>query len=131
MGIDFQYEPEGFVIPGVGPYLPDFYLPHIRFFAEVKPDELIPAEMWKLEELARSTGRQALMLVGPPDYKPYLGFFHDCDFFTYCPYSLDIHATRAFSEGRLFSCPSEISQRTCSLRYRQAVEKSRGDRFEK
>jgi hypothetical protein len=35
--IRYEYEPEGFDIPDVGYYLPDFYLPQFRSYAEVKP----------------------------------------------------------------------------------------------
>jgi hypothetical protein len=132
MEIEFQYEPEPCLISNGVVCLPDFYLPHIRFFAEVKPDAFTPEEIWKAEELARGTSRQTLMLVGPPDYRPYDGLTPDCGYFTSCPYSLDIHATEHYAnEGRLFSCPDEVSQKTCSPQYRKSIEASRAERFGK
>lgn len=35
-GIEYQYEPEGFDLPSGG-YLPDFYLPELQVFVEIKP----------------------------------------------------------------------------------------------
>jgi hypothetical protein len=37
LGVKWQYEPEGFNIDGVY-YLPDFYLPDLSYFVEVKPE---------------------------------------------------------------------------------------------
>jgi hypothetical protein len=37
LGVRWAYEPEGFELPDVGRYLPDFYLPDLDRFLEVKP----------------------------------------------------------------------------------------------
>ncbi len=43
LGIEWEYEPEGFDLGDLGWYLPDFWLPQAEFHAEVKPGiELIP-----------------------------------------------------------------------------------------
>lgn len=42
-GIPYEYEPEGFHLPNNEMYLPDFYLPSMRMYIEIKPkssDEL-------------------------------------------------------------------------------------------
>lgn len=39
-GIEYQYEPEGFVLNGDIPYLPDFYLPEFNAYVEIKPNGL-------------------------------------------------------------------------------------------
>jgi hypothetical protein len=42
-GIEYQYEPEGYVLSDGTYYLPDFYLPSMRLYVEIKPkssDEL-------------------------------------------------------------------------------------------
>jgi hypothetical protein len=36
-GIEYQYEPEGFVLSDGTMYLPDFYLPWFRCYVEIKP----------------------------------------------------------------------------------------------
>lgn len=38
LGIKWIYEPEGYELPGGERYLPDFYLPEHKVFAEVKPE---------------------------------------------------------------------------------------------
>ena len=38
MGIAWEYEKEGYKLPG-GWYVPDFWLPQVRRWAEVKPGE--------------------------------------------------------------------------------------------
>ena len=40
MGIGYQYEPEGFILSNKQPYLPDFYLPTLGIYVEVKPAHL-------------------------------------------------------------------------------------------
>ena len=37
IGIEWEYEPEGFELPDGTRYLPDFYLPRSKTYAEVKP----------------------------------------------------------------------------------------------
>lgn len=37
LGVEYQYEPEGFVLNDGTPYLPDFYLPNQRMWIEIKP----------------------------------------------------------------------------------------------
>lgn len=74
IGLAWEYEPQGFDLGGVA-YLPDFYLPQVQAFAEVKPADIgsadLDAAFDKLMKLARATGRVCVMLVGPPDAKPY------------------------------------------------------------
>ena len=36
--IKYEYEPQGFVLKNGSRYLPDFYLPELDTFVEVKPD---------------------------------------------------------------------------------------------
>lgn len=40
MGIEYQHEPEGFILSNKQPYLPDFYLPTLGIYVEVKPAHL-------------------------------------------------------------------------------------------
>ncbi len=130
LDIEFLYEPEAFRLSDGTVYLPDFYLPRIKFFAEVKPCDFTSGELFKAEEITKGTGRQLLMLVGSPDFRAYEGIVPDCDFFTRCEYSLDIFDTEYYaSECRLFSQPDEISEEHCSERYRQAIWASRAERF--
>lgn len=37
VGIEYQYEPEGFILDDGTKYLPDFYMPRFNIYAEIKP----------------------------------------------------------------------------------------------
>jgi len=131
MGIDFLYEPEGFEFEDGTRYLPDFYLPQIRFWAEVKPAEFTAEELHKAESLVRASHRNLLMLVGPPDFRNYTGLTFDSGEVTDVPYILDIfNYSRAWKEARLFGQPDELSEEDASKRYKNAVYDARGARFE-
>lgn len=51
IGINYLYEHEGFDLKGLGYYLPDFWLPKLSCFAEVKPKVFTKAEYSKCELL--------------------------------------------------------------------------------
>lgn len=70
LGIAWEYEREGFNLDGVC-YLPDFWLPQVEMWAEVKGAPFTPEESALCLELAKETDRNVLMLSGLPDYKPY------------------------------------------------------------
>lgn len=61
LGIEWEYEKEGFELPS-GKYLPDFWLPKERKWAEVKGQDFTPAEIQKCKELTEMTGHPCLML---------------------------------------------------------------------
>lgn len=71
----WSYEGEGFVIPGHGCYLPDFFLPGLDtgLFVEVKPDQYEPSrgevEMWSA--FSKQIGKALLLASGPPAAKPF------------------------------------------------------------
>jgi hypothetical protein len=82
IGLDWQYEPEGYVltnpyhndsIPWPNPvtYLPDFWLPQVRMFAEVKPGPFDDEAFYKAALLSCCTGKSVLLLDGPPDMRTY------------------------------------------------------------
>lgn len=145
MGIEFLYEPQGFRFARGDCYLPDFYLPRVKMFAEVKPEFLDNREMRVARLLAEATGRDVLLLVGAPDFKPYLGV--ECrdvvenepgEIFE-TPYSLDIWWRKKyyFKEGRFYHDPvfpehneSIRGEVNFSERYVKAVYAARGERFE-
>lgn len=64
--IAWQYEPEGFDLGKAGLYLPDFWLPQVSMWAEVKPDRLTAQERLKVEALVRQSGNPCLLLIGLP-----------------------------------------------------------------
>jgi hypothetical protein len=67
LGIRWEYEPEGYELPDGTCYLPDFWLPQVGLFAEVKPRTFTPAEVAK----AAALPCPCVMLDGPPDARVY------------------------------------------------------------
>jgi hypothetical protein len=65
IGIQWEYEKEGYDLDGLW-YLPDFWLPQVSMWAEVKPEKFDEPEMEKARRLADSSGYPVLMLVGTP-----------------------------------------------------------------
>lgn len=82
LGLTWEYEPQGFEL-ATGRYLPDFFLPDIGCWVEVKPDP--DSYDWKrINELAQATGRDVICLTGTPAVAWYAHFmcgfeFEDAD----------------------------------------------------
>jgi len=53
LGIKYDYELEGFDLGDAGWYLPDFWLPQVKMWAEVKAIELNENEVAKAKALAK------------------------------------------------------------------------------
>ena len=68
LGIEWDYEKEGYDLGEAGWYLPDFWLPQVNMWAEVKPIEFNESENEKAKALANMTHFPVLQLVGVPDY---------------------------------------------------------------
>lgn len=51
--ISWQFEPEGFDLGDAGLYLPDFWLPHVGMWAEVKPGQPTDREILKAHALVQ------------------------------------------------------------------------------
>ena len=105
--IEFQFEPEGFILPTKEWYLPDFFLPQINFFAEAKGQAFTDSEHSKCRELMKSNNKNCLFLVSPPDFKTYVGTGWDCDEYTETDYLLDIdyHGRKFYDkQRRLYGC---------------------------
>jgi len=71
LGIQYQYEKEGYDLGEAGRYLPDFWLPQVNMWAEVKAKALTEGERAKCTALCQKTGFSVLMLVSAPDFKEY------------------------------------------------------------
>lgn len=76
MGFQWEYEHEGFRLKS-GQYLPDFWLPDVKMWAEVKGNSFTTPEHQLAQELSAMTQYPVLMLVGTPDYKPYAACMPD------------------------------------------------------
>ena len=92
VGLGWIYEPEGFVLQDGTRYLPDFYLPEIGVYAEVKPPifPLDPQIITNMQNMSYGD-KPIILLVGKPgEYKTSLycydltdssgGQFEDDDF---------------------------------------------------
>jgi hypothetical protein len=67
LGIRWEYEKEGYDLGRDGRYLPDFWLPDMERWIEIKGQEPTASEILKLESLARVTKCDAFLVVGVPD----------------------------------------------------------------
>lgn len=91
--IEWDYEPDGFKLrsdwKGKGPkrcpdktvytYLPDFWLPQVGMYAEVKPMTPTETELAKIILLAQKTEKPVLILDGAPKPQTYFAV-HDASF---------------------------------------------------
>jgi hypothetical protein len=133
MGIKFQYEPQGYKLPDGTCYLPDFYLPVINTWAEVKPVPLSPEERRKCEAVVMGLGGCFLFLVGPPAFDDYWAVCRDSGAITECCLDLDIHASnrRYYEQEHRFWCRDDLSSpRAFSPEYRHAVASAIAERFD-
>jgi hypothetical protein len=67
LSITWEYEPQGFQLPSGARYLPDFRLPELKLFLEIKGAQPTPADLDKVREFAvdaKAHGFVTLMLVG-------------------------------------------------------------------
>lgn len=74
LGIEWEYEPEGYDLGGGVYYLPDFFLKNVSIrhgekgiWAEVKPKQPTVSEDWKMQRLVIGTEKSGVILVGMPD----------------------------------------------------------------
>ncbi len=132
--IHFEYEPQGFKLSDGTLYLPDFYLPQVDYWAEVKGTWFTPSEDLKAKLLSKSTGKRILFLDGPPDFRSYKAATWDSGEYTICEYSLDVAMWPEYfeHERRLYSQPVYTlgDESAFSMPYRLAVYASRAERFE-
>lgn len=66
LGIRWEYEPGMLSLPGVGPYLPDFWLVAISSWIEIKPSAPTMPEIQKAEGLAAYTRKSVYLFPGTP-----------------------------------------------------------------
>jgi hypothetical protein len=71
LGVEWLYEPEGFELGINGRYLPDFFFPKFKLYAEVKPIKFNYLEHSKCRRLANLTQCNVIELVGIPHMEMY------------------------------------------------------------
>lgn len=64
LALDWQYEPEGFDLGSAGWYLPDFYLPELELWVEVKPcSSMVCRDTVRKAEALFEQGSKAVAIV--------------------------------------------------------------------
>ena len=112
--IKYEYEPEGFDLGKAGKYLPDFYLPQVDMYAEVKGRPFNIQELKKAKALASESKKVVLLLDGAPARKAYWGIHPDDGRWTWevtfqnenfciCDYDIFEGSNYWLSEKRFFS----------------------------
>lgn len=71
VGLKYEYEKEGFELP-CGRYLPDFFLPEIGHWFEVKGSAPTLDEILRCSFLYDATGKSVIIARGPPSPEPQL-----------------------------------------------------------
>lgn len=67
LGVEYEYEKEGFDLGKSGKYLPDFYLPRLDCWFEVKGKEITSDEQNKARQLRDQTDKPVIISVGSFD----------------------------------------------------------------
>jgi hypothetical protein len=65
--VAWEYEKEGYDLGEAGWYLPDFWLPELNCWAEIKPDEPSKEDRAKMKALVMETKIPVVLFVGTPD----------------------------------------------------------------
>jgi hypothetical protein len=140
MEIDFAYELDPVKL-GTRFYLPDFYLPHLDIFAEVKPTICDSADLDRIYAFAKTGMRGGILLLsGSPTFTPYPFYYNSIVDSTpeliITNALLDVFYKRRWysTEHRLyldcryedFRCEDQFTER-----YVEAVEYANGARFDR
>lgn len=72
IGLEWEYEKEGFEFEDGTRYLPDFWLPQVNMWAEVKPGKFSERDLHKVKELVRATKYPCIPLEGLPAERSYI-----------------------------------------------------------
>lgn len=129
IGIEWEYEIEGFEFKDGTKYLPDFWLPQVNMWAEVKAKELNKKESDKVRKLAETTQHEVLILIGMPKEEAYEvintnGLYdYNCVLSGYHNY--------LNNESRFYASPSNADWESgCFDDIPIAINKSKSARFE-
>jgi hypothetical protein len=67
LSMRWDYEPEGYTLRDGTRYLPDFFLPDVGMWVEVKPPGASASEISKAKMLMQGTGQPVFITAGQPD----------------------------------------------------------------
>jgi len=71
LGVEYQYEPEGYALSNGQKYLPDFYLPVVGIYVEVKPSNYKNEDETKHKCFVLDGRKTLLIAVGHPSRDEY------------------------------------------------------------
>jgi hypothetical protein len=71
LDMKWEYEKDGYTLPNGEKYLPDFWLPALNSFAEIKGQRFSPLEIERCRQLSKLTGFDVIMLDGTPEPRGY------------------------------------------------------------
>jgi len=110
MGIKYEYEKEVFQFEE-HIFIPDFWLPQVSMWADVKPNRFTDVETLKCQKVANKTGKRCLLLEGAPDFRSYWGIASENEDDDYCDWDTDYLLTSEYlhSESR-FYCSTGASR---------------------
>jgi len=139
LGVSFTYEPEGYMLPSVGAYLPDFWLASLGCWIEIKGTFPNAREIEKACALAAADGRPVLIFHGQIDPGMLGGFAHPEGQFYARAYvwaqcdgckRVDIVDIEAYRKIHCPTCATWRLYRRSSPTLRSAYEAARAARFE-
>jgi hypothetical protein len=77
LGLRWEYEKEGYELGAAGRYLPDFWLPDLECFVEVKGAEPTPDERMLCDTLRQQHGAPVIIVHGEVGAGPWPCYAHD------------------------------------------------------
>lgn len=132
LGIKWEYEKEGYDLGKAGWYLPDFWLPQVNMWAEVKGKKFTKKEIKKCEELDKMTGYPCLFLQGMPDFCVYFAT-NDMDYLVTDHHGYHIDEHRFFTNCGCavgYPEPFEAMDWMIDEWFERAITNARSARFE-
>jgi hypothetical protein len=104
-GIAWRYEPQGFELSGVS-YLPDFYLPELKTYVEVKPTmEAAIQAAPLLGALGQASGCDGLFAIDSPTVEPPANFYRCVESHVYRAAATQCPFCTRLRFDRLQACP--------------------------
>lgn len=76
LGVKFDYEPEAYALPSGG-YLPDFFVPELDAYIEIKNPEVKDRDDRKILDLASATRKIVYVFRVPPTFPDWSDFDHE------------------------------------------------------
>lgn len=132
MGIKFVYEPQTFVLENGTLYIPDFYLPDLNAFAEVKFEKLNSRDFKKAFLLVKEGPQKLLILDGDPSPTKFTLMEKDDN----DPLGFKLGYFNLILDDKkenFIDSPYVVNRETCRergyLRELQAIDKARKNRF--